>query len=311
MRKRLIACALLAASTAASAIVKDVRDSIARNDLAGGNAKLEQYRREQGVTPEFLEALSWMGRGALAAKDYGKAEAYAQRTYDLCVAELKKRPLDQERHLPVALGAAIEVRANVLAAQGERVAAVAFLREQLKRYYSTSIRARVQKNINLLTLEGKPAPAIRVREYVGSPPRTLAQLRGTPVLLFFWAHWCGECKSEIPVLARIASEYGSRLAIVAPTQRYGYVAQGAEAPPPVELKYIDEVRQKYYAPKLPSMQVPVSEEAFKNYGASTTPTIVLVDARGIIRRYHPGKMTYEELEAQIRRLVLPPVPATD
>jgi hypothetical protein len=108
MQKRLISYALLTVSTAASAIVQDVRESVARNDLSGGNAKLEEYRQRQGVTPEFLEALSWMGRGALAAKDYAKAEEYAKRTYELCIAELKKRPLDQERHLPIALGAAIE-----------------------------------------------------------------------------------------------------------------------------------------------------------------------------------------------------------
>jgi cytochrome c biogenesis protein CcmG/thiol:disulfide interchange protein DsbE len=184
------------------------------------------------------------------------------------------------------------------------------LRQELKRYYSTSIRTRIQKNINLLALEGKPAPAIDVHEFVGSQPRTLAQLRGTPVLLFFWAHWCGECKSEISVLAQIASEYGSRLAMVAPTQRYGFVAQGAEAPPAAELQYIGEVWREYYAPRLPAMQAPVSEEAFKNYGASTTPTIVLVDARGIIRLYHPGTMTYQELDRRLRPLLTAAPPAT-
>jgi thioredoxin-related protein len=36
------------------------------------------------------------------------------------------------------------------------------------------------------------------------------------------------------------------------------------------------------------------------YGVSSTPTMVIADRQGIIRLYHPGRMTEEELEAQIR-----------
>ncbi len=303
MQKRLISYALLAASTASSAIIRDVRESLAEGNLARGDAQVEAYKKQQGVTPELLEAMSWLARGALDAKQYDRAEAYAQKTYDLCLVALKNQRLDEERHLPIALGAAIEVRANVLAARGARSEAVDLLHQELKRYYATSIRARIQKNINLLTLRGKPAPRIDVREYVGHKPQTLAELKGRPVLLFFWAHWCGDCKAEVPVLSGIALEYGSHLAIVAPTQRFGYAAQGEEASPEAELKYIDEVWRKYYAARISGVQVPVSAETFRDYGASTTPTIVLVDGKGIIRLYHPGKMTYEELDSQIRPLV--------
>jgi thiol-disulfide isomerase/thioredoxin len=303
MQKRLISYALLMASTATSAIVKDVRDSIEKKDLRQAEAQVEAYRKQFGITPEMLEAHSWLGRGALDAKDYQRAESYAQKTYEMCLAQLKHRPLDQDRYLPIALGAAIEVQANVMAGRGERSAAVDYLRRELRTWHATSIRTRIQKNLNLLTLEGKPAPAIVTDVFVGPRPSTLAQLRGRPVLLFFWAHWCGDCKAEVPVLARIRQEYGSRLAMVGPTQRYGYVAQGEEAPADVELKYIDEVRLKYYAPRIADFRVPVNEETFRNYGASTTPTIALIDSSGIVRLYHPGNMTYEELKPRLDRLI--------
>ena len=71
-------------------------------------------------TPEMLEALSWLGRGALAAKQWDSAEGYAKQTYDLALSALKGRGVDQERHLPIALGAAIEVLAHVRAERGAR-----------------------------------------------------------------------------------------------------------------------------------------------------------------------------------------------
>jgi len=86
--------------------------------------------------------------------------------------------------------------------------------------------------------------------------------------------------------------------VVGPTQRYGYVARGQEAPPDEELRYIDQVRQKFYA-ALAAMPVPVSEENFKRYGASTVPTLVLIDRQGLVRLYHPNQMSYGELAAQV------------
>jgi len=47
------------------------------------------------------------------------------------------------------------------------------------------------------------------------------------------------------------------------------------------------------------MSVPVSEENFQRFGASTTPTIVLVDRQGIVRLYHPGAMPYSQLASKV------------
>lgn len=301
MRFKLIAASLFAAAAWAN-VVTDVRGALAKNNLPLAESLVQNYRTQQGVTPELLEAHSWLGRGALAAKQLDQAETYAKETQSLSLAELKKRPLDAEPHLPIALGAAIEVQAQVLNERGQRAEAVAFLRKELALYRSSSIRTRLQKNINLLSLEGKLAPALDEHEFLGSKPVPLSALKGSPVLVFFWAHWCPDCKQEYAILTEIEKEYaGQHLAIVAPTQRYGYVAKGEEAGPAVELKYIDEVRHKFY-PDLLNISAPVSEENFKNYGASTTPTLVLIDRQGIVRLYHPGAMTLEELRAALNRL---------
>jgi len=191
----------------------------------------------------------------------------------------------------------------VLGARGERSAAVAFLQGELGKYFDTSIRMRIQKNINLLTLEGRIAPPLEAREWLGPQPPALAELKGRTVLLFFWAHWCGDCKAEAPVLAKVKAWYAGRgIVVMGPTQRYGYVARGQEAPPDQELRYIEEVRRRFYG-DLADMPVPVSEENFKVYGASTTPTLVLIDRQGVVRLYYPGNLSYEELSSKLESIL--------
>ena len=51
------------------------------------------------------------------------------------------------------------------------------------------------------------------------------------------------------------------------------------------------------------MPVPVSGANFAAYGASTTPTIVLIDGQGIVRLYHPGALTETELATGILTLI--------
>ena len=119
---------------------------------------LSQYRSAHGVTPEYLEALSWLGRAELASRDYAAAEQNAEEVRKLCLDQLAHRKPDAEPSLPLALGASIEVEAEVAAAQGHRDEAVSFLRAEAKRWAGSSLEARIQKNLNLLTLEGKPAP---------------------------------------------------------------------------------------------------------------------------------------------------------
>jgi thiol-disulfide isomerase/thioredoxin len=303
MRPRLLAVCLLASSLCFAGIADDVRNQLARNDFAAAETTLQNYRNRQGITPDYLEALSWMARASLAANRFDRAETYARQTESLSRQLLLKRPLDAEPQLPIALGAALEVHAQLLAARGQQAQAVALLRSSLVAYRNTSIQPRLQKNLNLLGLAGQPAPPLKIAQYLGAKPVALSQLNGSPVLLFFWAHWCGDCKAEGPVIAQLKSEFGPRgLTLLAPTQLYGYAAQGEDAQPKDELAYIERVWQRFY-PGLQNIPVPVSKENFNLYGASTTPTLVLLDRTGRVALYHPGVMPYDELRGAIEKAI--------
>jgi thiol-disulfide isomerase/thioredoxin len=280
-------------------LISDVRNRLAGNDFSAAEAELRGYKGERGVTPEYLEALSWMARETAATKQWSQATAYAEDTRRLCEQQLAKRKLDAEPHLPIALGAAYEVLAQGMAEKGQHAQAVSLLRSALTRYGNTSIRARLQKNLNLLSLVGQPAPPLQATQYLGPKPPILTSLKGSPVLLFFWAHWCGDCKAEIPIIARLRQEFAAQgLVVIGPTQLYGYAAEGADATPAQERAYIESVRQRYYS-RLLDMPVPLSQQNFNAYGASTTPTLVVLNRAGQVAMYHPGAMPYPELRAAL------------
>jgi thiol-disulfide isomerase/thioredoxin len=239
-------------------------------------------------TPSEAEAVSWQARAALEQKKYEQADALAGQAYQYA----QHLNIAKDLKLQTALGAAIEVHAQALAAQGERAEAVTYLRGQLKQYFATPIRARIQKNLNLLNMEGKPAPALDMAHLLG--PEKAPVTTGKPVLLFFWAHWCSDCKAEAPFLTQMPHD----LVVIAPTQHYGYVGANENVPPVEEAKYIEQIRQQFY----PHLPTPLSEENFRMYGASTTPTIVLIDRKGIVRLYHPGVMNPQELQALAAKL---------
>ena len=299
----LLCSVLLAASSGFAGIVEDVRNALAQNYSTSAESQLKTYRDQHGVTPEYLEALSWMARGSLANHDLPQALTYAAQAEALTAQQLKGKSVDSDPHFATAMGAALEVQAQAFAAQGKRAQAISLLQRGLSDYGRTSIRERLKKNLNLLALPGAAAPSLKADQYLGSSRIAISQLKGSPALLFFWAHWCVDCKMESPILTRLRSEYSPKgLAVVAPTRYYGYTAQKEHVGQAEELAWIQRVWQQFY-PGLQDVSVPISQANFDTYGASTTPTIVLLDRTGKVSLYHPGAMSYDDLRAAIDKVV--------
>lgn len=282
---------LLILAPASAAVISDVRFKISAGDLASAEALVEDYERANGANSEYAAAVSWLARGALNLGQTDAAARYLAETKSLIAGLLKTRHVDDDSFLEAAVGASIEVEARIMAARGDRDRAVAFLESELPRWKTWWIEARIHKNLDLLTLEGRPAPELD------------AAYRGRPVLLFLWAHWCSDCKAQGPVIARLKQKYEPRgLRVLAPTRRYGDVPKIEHPTAEQEDAEIERVWKTSYA-GLDSVPHPVNEAMMMRYGVSATPTLVLIDREGIVRMYRPTRMTEAELSRRIEALL--------
>ena len=279
-------------STVAADPTAAIRAKLGAGDWHSAEAILEDHKRDSGENPEYWKGASWLARGALSRRDYKTASAWAARAAEavekLIPAQTGHRKIG-DANLEIALGAAYEVTAQSLAASGKRAEAVAYLERREAVWGRSEIGKRLRKNLNALTLTRKSAPPI-----AGEQPKT--------ALLFFWAHYCGDCKAQAPVVLRLAEKYAPKgLRLVAPTQLYGSVGD-KDASPADESAFIEKTWIETYAAS-GTRAHPVDAAAMLAYGVSTTPTLALVDAKGIVRLYRPGRLTEQELDSRIADLL--------
>ena len=60
--------------------------------------------------------------------------------------------------------------------------------------------------------EGRaPPPSLELARLAGGDPVRLESLQGAPVVLDFWASWCGPCRESLPEMDRLAAQYDGRV----------------------------------------------------------------------------------------------------
>jgi thiol-disulfide isomerase/thioredoxin len=57
--------------------------------------------------------------------------------------------------------------------------------------------------------QAKRAPNLELKSLDGNTQK-LSDLRGSIVVLNFWATWCGPCREELPLLSRLSQEYAGK-----------------------------------------------------------------------------------------------------
>jgi thiol-disulfide isomerase/thioredoxin len=287
---RVLLIALVACSVYGS-VVGDIRYQLGTGDLMSADAAMEEFCQENRGTSECAAAISWMARGAEMTKDYAAAQRYVDRTSALTKELLKTVKVEDDAFLATAVGATYEVEAHLLVDRGKRDEAVAMLKRELPRCHLWAIQARLRKNLNALTLVGTKAPV------------SYPEMKGKPSVLFLWGHWCGDCKAQSAVMGRIWETYKSKgLVMVAPTRRIGSVGEKDNVPAAEEDSEIEKVWKESYS-GLSDVSHPIDEDTMLAYGASSTPTLVLVDRKGLVRMYEPYRMSEEALSRRISELL--------
>ena len=72
---------------------------------------------------------------------------------------------------------------------------------------------QVEANRNrsaLDAMQGKPTPALAVKDWINSKPLTMADLKGKIVVLDFWATWCGPCLAAVPHTNELMKKYADK-----------------------------------------------------------------------------------------------------
>ena len=99
---------------------------------------------------------------------------------------------------------------------------------------------------------------LTAREFLGAPMPD--GMKGHPTLLvFFWAHWCPDCKAQAPILGELSATIATPDSLVVRTDaslrlRCRWRRSAADR----ELAHIEQIRQRFYS-VLPRMAVPVSD----------------------------------------------------
>ncbi|MBX7112872.1 MAG: redoxin domain-containing protein [Myxococcaceae bacterium] len=137
-------------------------------------------------------------------------------------------------------------------------------------------------------LEGKPAPAFSMKRLDADGTVNLADLKGKPVVLNFWATWCGPCAQEHPVLEWAAKKYGNDAVFI------GVVFEDTE-----------EATKKFLAQRGSSFQQlydPQSTMAV-DYGVTGVPETYFIDRNHVIVSKYAAPINMSTFDKHIAQIL--------
>jgi thiol-disulfide isomerase/thioredoxin len=140
-----------------------------------------------------------------------------------------------------------------------------------------------------------PAPDWTLESLAGGSV-SLAELRGRPVVIDFWATWCTPCEFQIPVLNELEERYGERVEVIG-------IAVDVDG---------REVVEPFAAEHGIRYRILLGDEGLaQRYGAVGFPSLYVIRADGAIDSSHVGLVEPEALEEAVEAALRagPGVPA--
>jgi thiol-disulfide isomerase/thioredoxin len=122
-------------------------------------------------------------------------------------------------------------------------------------------------------------------------PQALAQWKGKPLLVNFWASWCAPCVQEMPELSELAAKDGGK--------HFNVIGIGIDSPANlVEFTRKTKVAYPLYVGGLSGTDL--SRELGNANGG--LPFTVLIGADGQVRKTYLGRLKFDQLRADLAKL---------
>lgn len=134
---------------------------------------------------------------------------------------------------------------------------------------------------------GNIAPDFTLQTTAGEEIQ-LSQLRGTPVVVNFWASWCGPCRREMPFFQAVSEEYANEVVMLGVNQQ--------ESATQVD-DFADLFGVTY--PLVMDSDGQVSD-LYRVFGL---PTTLFIDADGVVQDVLPGTVSEAVLQQRIDNLI--------
>lgn len=116
--------------------------------------------------------------------------------------------------------------------------------------------------------ERSPAPDFTVQDAEGNPVK-LSDFVGKPVVLNFWASWCGPCKSEMPEFDQVQAELGDEVQFLMVN-----LTDGSRETVATASKYIENQGFSF------KVLYDTAGEGANTYGVYSIPSTYFIDAEG-------------------------------
>jgi len=114
--------------------------------------------------------------------------------------------------------------------------------------------------------------------------------RNKPVILNFWASWCGPCRMEAPDLQKIYEKYGGQVDL------YGVNVTSNDSPE-AATAFVQSYKLTFPIP------MDVAGTVSNRYLIQAFPTTYLIDTNGVVRKKIIGMIDASTLELEIRKLL--------
>jgi peroxiredoxin len=131
-----------------------------------------------------------------------------------------------------------------------------------------------------------PAPDFQLQNLSGEALR-LSDFRGKPVLINFWATWCGPCQLEMPLIQKYYEKHSPDLVVLAVNN---------DEPRDAVQAFVDQMKLTF--PILLDPGARVEDQ----YRVRAFPTSLFINREGLIRYQHIGILNEQQLVQYLKQI---------